>query len=199
MKSVNLENYTKEKRTVNLHWANVFGLIVFIPTFLIFGGLYWLKWGNPFQNLENSFRDFESLKVMGFSFIVFIICFAVGIVVHELIHGIFFAMFAKNGWKSIKFGILKEMLTPYCHCKEPLKVKHYIIGAAMPGIILGIIPAVIAIITGSLFLLVFGIIFTVAACGDILIINLLLKENINDLAEDHPSEVGFYIYGKKTA
>jgi len=88
------------------------------------------------------------------------------------------------------------MLTPYCHSKEPLKVRHYIFGAITPAIFLGIIPAVIAILTENIGLLIFGIIFTMAASGDFLVINLLRKENRDSLVQDHPSEVGFYIYRK---
>jgi hypothetical protein len=117
-----------------------------------------------------------------------------GIIAHELIHGFFWAMYAKNGFKSIKFGILLKMLTPYCHCKEALKIKHYIIGAIMPAIILGIIPSIIAICTGKIGLLIFGIFFTMAASGDFLVIKLLLKENKENWVQDHPSEAGCYIY-----
>ncbi len=86
------------------------------------------------------------------------------------------------------------MLTPYCHCKEPLKIKHYIIGAIMPAIILGLLPAIYAVIYGSLNWLLFGVFFTMAAAGDFLVINLIYKENMNDYVQDHPKEAGCYIY-----
>ncbi len=117
-----------------------------------------------------------------------------GIVLHELIHGITWAKFAKKGFKSIKFGILWKMLTPYCYCEETLNVRQYIIGAITPAIIMGIIPAVIAIVIGNLGLLIFGMFFTMAAGGDFLIINLIRKESSSDLVQDHPSEAGCYIY-----
>lgn len=119
-----------------------------------------------------------------------------GIVLHELIHGITWAKFAKEGFKSIKFGVLWKMLTPYCHCKEALNVKQYIIGALTPAIVMGIVPSIIAIIIGDFGLLIFGMFFTMAAAGDFLIINLIRKENSSDLVQDHPSEVGCYIYRK---
>ena len=89
------------------------------------------------------------------------------------------------------------MLTPYCHCKENLKVNQYILGAIMPAIILGVIPALLAILFGSIGLLAFGIFFTIAAMGDFLIIFLLRKENRNTLVLDHPTEPGCFIYRKK--
>jgi hypothetical protein len=69
-------------------------------------------------------------------------------------------------------------------------------GAIAPAIILGFIPSVVAIIIGNFGLLIFGLVFTVVAAGDFLIINLLRKENKDDFVEDHPSEAGCYIYRK---
>src|SRR5690606_9207687 len=85
------------------------------------------------EAFNNLFIDFgvSNGLLTGLLFLVVVI---VGVVVHELIHGITWAIFAKNGLRSIKFGILKEMLTPYCHCQEPLKLKPYLLGAMMPGL-----------------------------------------------------------------
>ena len=188
------DNYKKEKLTINLVWANVFGLLILIPIALIFGFPYYLLWHS---NME--IKDFmdnllpQDAALGGLSIFGILI---LGIIVHELIHGIVWSRFAKHGFKSIKFGVLWKMLTPYCHCKEPLKVKQYIWGAIAPAIILGFIPSVLAIWIGSFGMLVFGMFFTLAAAGDFLIINLIRKENKNDLVQDHPSEAGCYIYRK---
>lgn len=117
-----------------------------------------------------------------------------GVVVHELIHGIAWSSFAKDGFKSIRFGVLWKSVTPYCHCKEPLLVRQYQIGAAAPGIILGIIPAIIALFTGSLLWLAFGLFFTMAAGGDLMIILMLKNEDLNHLVQDHPSKIGCLVY-----
>jgi hypothetical protein len=106
-------------------------------------------------------------------------------------------MYTKNGFKSIKFGVLWKVLTPYCHCSEPLKVKHYITGAIMPAIILGFLPFVYSLFTGNALWLFFGIFFTMSAVGDFLIVNLVRKENMNSLVLDHPSEVGCYVFRKE--
>jgi hypothetical protein len=179
-----LENYKKEKLTVNLVWANIFAILILIPIFFVFGIPYYLIWHSKLD----SDIGLDGLYIFG--------AFILGIIVHELIHGIIWARYAKNGFKSMKFGVLWKMITPYCHCKEPLKVRHYIIGAIAPAIILGLIPSIIAIIIGNLELLIFGMVFTIAAGGDFLIINLIRKENKDDLVQDHPSEVGCFIYRK---
>jgi uncharacterized membrane protein len=192
-----LENYKKEKLTINLVSANIFGVLLIIPIVLFYGLPYYFIWGNEitrdgFKNLVPNI----SPEMIGISTILFFLIFISGIILHELIHGLTWAKYTRNGMKAMKFGVLWQMLTPYCHCKEPLKVKHYILGAITPAIFLGLGPAILSIITGNLGLLVFGMFFTMAAGGDFLIINLLRKEPMDNLVQDHPSEAGCYIYRK---
>lgn len=190
----NLNDYKQEQLTIDLVKANLFSLVILIPTILLFGLPYYLTWHNEMDiaNLKGFFEKNGIGNVFYVSFVVIL-----GIVIHELIHGLTWSLFAKNGFKSMKFGVLWKMLTPYCHCKEPLKVKHYIWGAIAPAIILGFIPAIISIFIGNMGLLIFGMFFTFAATGDFMIINLLKTENGDDFVQDHPSEAGCFIYRKE--
>lgn len=189
-----LKNYNKEKLIINLVWANIFGVLILLPIVLLYGIPYYLLWHSKidFNNLFGGL----GLKEISFSGLYIFGILLFGIIAHELIHGITWSLFTRNGFKSIKFGVLWKMLTPYCHCKEPLRVRQYIIGAVAPAIFLGFVPAVLAIFIGNFGLLVFGIVFTMAAAGDFLIINLLRNENKDDFVQDHPSEAGCYIYRK---
>ena len=63
----------------------------------------------------------------------------------------------------------------------------------MPCIVLGVLPAIVALFIGSLPLLAWGIFFIAAAAGDIWMTWLLTKEDRHSLVLDHPSEAGFYI------
>lgn len=178
--------------TIDIVRANVFGLLLLVPILIVFGFPYYLLWHSSLD--MNGIMDSLLLgNTVSGGFYIFCVLI-LGIIAHELIHGITWAYFAGNGFRSIKIGVLWKFLTPYCHCKEPLKVKQYIIGAIMPAVILGFIPVLVAIITGHFGLLVFGMMFTLAAAGDFLIINLIRKEKMNDLVLDHPSEAGCYIF-----
>ena len=84
-----------------------------------------------------------------------------------------------------------KYLTPYCHCKEPLKVKHYKLGAAMPLIVLGIVPSIAGLIIGHEGFLSFGILFTLAAGGDMIALYMLRKLDNNIYVSDHPKKMGF--------
>lgn len=90
-----------------------------------------------------------------------------------------------------------KYFTPYCHCKVPLKVKHYIIGAMMPAIILGVIPTIIAFFTGSIMFFYLGVNFIVAASGDFLITYMLRSEDGNSYVLDHDSLPGCTVYRLK--
>jgi hypothetical protein len=186
----NEEKYKKEKVTINVYRANIFGVLFLIPTTLIFGVPYYLMWKNEilFQ-VKDIF-----IRYHVWSALIIILVLIFGIIAHELIHGIVWAKFTKNGFKSIKFGIIWKMITPYCHSKEPLKVQQYTLGAIMPAIILGFIPVILSIVVGNIALLAFGIIFILSASGDFYVIYTLRNEKKDTLIEDHPSEVGYYVY-----
>ncbi|WP_066632105.1 DUF3267 domain-containing protein [Labilibacter marinus] len=188
-------DYKKEMHTIDIVWANVFGFIVLIPTVILFGIPYYFIWGGEF-----SFADYINVQSPASIFGatgVFMLIMIMGFLFHELIHGGIWGVCASKGFKSIKLGVMWKMLTPYCHCKEPLKVKHYIWGALGPGIVLGLLPAIWGLCTGNFIALFFGIFFIMAASGDILVVNIIRKEKMNDFVQDHPSEVGFYTYRKQ--
>ena len=177
------QGYRRSELTVGIVKANKFAVIFAIPLFALGLVLFFLL---------NRGRDISS-----FSSIVFIVSLLVLIVVHELIHGITFAVFTKDHLKSIEFGFMKEYLTPYCTCREPLAKGPYLCGALMPLVILGIIPTIAAFINGSLTLLLTGLVMITAAAGDIMIaINLIkYKSTASDiLIFDHPTQAGTVIF-----
>lgn len=192
-----MENYTQKKLTIDLVKANIYALKVLLYSCLIFGIPYVVFWHNQFsiENFKTTFNHLsEKYKfIVGFLPLIVII---LGIIAHELIHGLTFLPFCKNGFKSIKFGFLMKYLTPYCHCKEPLKLKYYRIGVLMPGIVLGFLPSIWAIVTGNFYMLCFGIFFIMGAAGDFMILKTLKGQNSEDLVLDHPSEAGCFVYTK---
>jgi hypothetical protein len=192
-----IEGYKKELLTFDLMKANLYAIVAIIPVLILYGVPFFLLWRNSFSKMAlKSFIDNHNLGIWG-NAISILLVMTIGIIAHELIHGITWARYTKNGFKSIRFGVLWKMLTPYCHCSEPLKVKHYITGAIMPAIILGFLPFIYSLFTGNVLWLFFGIFFTMAAVGDLMIVNLVRKENMDSLVLDHPSEVGCYVFRKE--
>lgn len=65
---------------------------------------------NPIGRIESSFQEIIALLAALFLLIV----------IHEAIHGLTSGIFAKGHRNAIAFGVIWEMLTPYCTCAEPL-------------------------------------------------------------------------------
>lgn len=163
--------------------ASVFSLKLLVPVAVLFVGPYCMIWElNPLRELNLN----ASINLL--------IYILPGIVVHELLHALVFTLFAPSGFRAIRFGIKWEYLSPYCHCKEAVKIWQYCMSAAMPLLILGILPAVYAIITANAFLLFYGVFFIWAAGGDMLSLWLLRKYNPHSMVRDHPQELGFIVY-----
>jgi hypothetical protein len=182
------KQYSGEKITIGERRAIVLSGLAVIPISLICGTLFILVWGIDPQLIDYYMQNLLPI------ILILNVGFLVGAIVHELLHGVTWALFAKDGFKSIKFGVMWKILSPYCHCKEPLKFRHFIAGALMPTMLLGILPTLIAIYIGNLILLVFGIMFIAAGGGDLLMIYSLRNEKPSSLIQDHPTEIGCIVY-----
>jgi hypothetical protein len=123
----------------------------------------------------------------------FIIVFIFGAFMHEVLHAIGFLIFGKLKYSQVQIGVKWKFLTPYAHCKVPLKASVYRIALLLPAILLGVIPSIIAYIFGIGWLLIYGILFTILAGGDILVFWIIRKVNNNELVKDHPEQCGCFI------
>jgi len=63
-------------------------------------------------------------------------------------------------------------------------------GGAAPGILVGILPYLIGLLTGDLLWALWGYLFTLAASGDWIVLWLLRKIPRQSLVEDHPTRAG---------
>lgn len=141
---------------------------------------HWLLWNeNP---ISAAFDPIGTLVMLGI--------FVAGVVLHEGIHGISWMLAGRLKPSDIKYGVLWSALTPYAHPKVPISARAYRIGAAMPGILLGVVPSLAGIITGSGFVSGWGAIFLSVACGDLLILLTIRSVPAEALVRDHPSRFG---------
>lgn len=181
------QGYKRNDLTISIVKANLFVFLLAIPVVAI--GVLLFAWKNPISLLAPNPRG--SLQ--------FIVLFIVLIVVHELIHGLTWSLFSEHHFKDIEFGFMKEYLTPYCTCTTPLPKIHYIMGALMPCIVLGILPTAIGILLGSSLFFWIGIIMILSAGGDIMIVWKVLAFKKQDeskevLIYDHPTQAGSVIF-----
>ena len=191
------EKYRKTELSLTAAEANVQALAFMVPIVLVYGTAYWVIWPEQFaaQNLRQLVQTHQQLLMV--SPLVMLLVFVLGAVAHELLHGLTWAVFCKNGLKSIEYGVHWKVLTPYCHCKEVLPLRHYIIGGMMPGLVMGLLPALVGIATGHFLLFLFGLFFSIAAAGDLLILWMLRHQHSSSLVQDHPDKIGCYVLSKQ--
>lgn len=184
------KGYEEKSLTATVLAANVWGIVRTLPFIALLLAAFTVNYHAGASRVTDS---------LFLSELLFIVSLVIGIVVHELIHGAVWGLFAENHFKAIEFGVIWKMLTPYCTCMDPLSKWKYIIGTAMPTIVLGIIPGIIAVSISSVPLCIFAAVMIFGGGGDLLIISKLLryKTDKKDVVFcDHPYEVGLVVFEK---
>ena len=96
------QGYRKTDLTIGVVKANLLALIVMLP-FAVLSGAVVLS--------RVSFLSMAEL-MSPFDFLLFLLVMLLLTAVHEGIHALTCAMFAKDHWKSIRFGVIWKALTP---------------------------------------------------------------------------------------
>lgn len=174
--------FRRVDRSVTLLRANFLMVYFALPSVVLLGGVFVLFWDAT-----------RLLSVLTGGYTTSLIVLLVGILAHEAIHGLTWKISTGKPFGVITFGFDWKTITPYAHCSEAMPVNDYRLGAVMPLIVLGIVPSLFAIAGGQGGLMVFGLFFTFAAGGDMLILWLLRDISPPALVEDHPSQAGCYV------
>ena len=179
------QGYRIHPLVISVVSANVGALATALPLDVVLGAGFFLL--HPFGSVS-----FQLVDLL-FAFLAFVVL----TVVHELVHGLTWSLFAKSGWKSVSCGVICKYHTPDCTCNEALSRRAYIVGALMPTLVLGILPVLAAYATGSLFLLVVGLLMILGGGGDLTIALKMLRfkpDGGEVLYLDHPYECGLVAF-----
>lgn len=176
--------------SISMASANARALVIAIPMAAGFALLYEVIWG-----WEAAGSD---LVILFDNFLPALGLLIAGIVVHELLHALGWMLASGLPWSAMEFGFSLKALAPYAHCREAMPVASYRIGVLLPGIVLGLFPYIAALFTGNGLLLVFGLIFSLAAAGDILMFWVIRKIPKDSFVKDHPERVGCEIADSNT-
>ncbi|GHU94893.1 hypothetical protein FACS1894156_3720 [Bacteroidia bacterium] len=185
-------NYQAKEVTVGVLKTQFIALALSIPLVALYCFAYCWIWGNYEHNVWTVVNFVTSYPLI----LICLVVLVLGTNICELIFkGLVFARYAAKGWKSIKLGIMWDCLSPYCHCKEPIMLRHYIVALLLPGVVFGIIPAVVALVIGHPIWLLLGVFYTIAAGNDMLTAAYLLrKAPAHHFVKNHPSRIGCYIF-----
>lgn len=183
------QGYRKTDLTIGVVKANLLALIVMLPFAVLSGAVVLSR--VSFLSMVESMSPFD--------FLLYLLVMLLLTAVHEGIHALTWAMFGKDYWKSIRFGVIWKALTPYCTCLRPAKRGQYILGAAMPTLVLGIGLTAAAALTGIFWVFILALAMIFGGGGDFaIILKILLHRQCGKEAVyyDHPYECGVVVFEK---
>ena len=167
-------------RSISVWKAQVLGVVLMVPVLFVCAAPYLLIWGEG--ALDGALDGIHSGALIGI--------FIGGIVLHEILHGIGWALAGRKRWGEISFGFKLKSLTPYATVDGLLEIWAYRVGSALPGVTLGLAPWAISLFVGHAGLHLFGVVFIVVAIGDAVVLWLLRDVPNTIHVQDHPERVG---------
>ena len=179
--------YKMKNIIINTQQAKPLCLLIMLPFMALAFWIYYKVNGFDLDCLSWGF-----LVVL----LMLVLCLSI---LHELIHGITWSIFAKNHFHSIDFGFIWSSFSPYCTCSEPLKKWQYLLGTAMPTLVLGGGAAVVSVMTNQLLLFILAEYMILSGGGDFLIIlkSMLYRTDKQESVYcDHPYECAFVVFEK---
>jgi hypothetical protein len=176
-------------RSISAWTAQAVVLLLTGPVLFACVAPYLLIWGGG--ALDGALDGIHSGALIGI--------FIGGIVLHEILHGIGWALAGEKRWKEISFGFQLKSLTPYATVDGRMEAWAYRIGGALPGAVLGLAPWAISLFVGHAGLHLFGVVFTVVAGGDAVVLWLLLDVPNTVHVQDHPERMGCILVEPDTA
>ena len=152
---MNKEKYYTYKLDLNI--LNVLALILFVAVSLI---VLLIEHNDNYQ--------------ITYSLNLFIYIFF-WLILHELLHGIGFAISKDVDIKNITFGIALEKGVFYCMCKQNISKKVILTSLLFPLTIIGIITLIIGLIINNFNLVFLSLLNITSAIGDIIMTIYFVK------------------------
>lgn len=159
-KKIEKKRYLFTYRMGVMNLVSLFLLLLCLGLLLLFYKMGWLQ-----EILENDLRftHTDGNKWYDLYFFLLLIGMFLWMVLHEIIHGIFYILMGAK-FKNITFGMALEKGIFYCKCGEDIDKKNILISVIAPFVLLGVIPFILGILTSS-FTLLFLAIINISGCG----------------------------------
>lgn len=180
-KELNLKGYRRENKLIDMKKANIVGSAYMVIVFIITIVLHRILWGSS----ETIF----SLQALILGIVL--------IFVHEVCHCIGYLRGDNVSFKDVKMGFNIKQVMPYAHCKKVLDVNKYRFAVMLPTFVTGVLPLLIGLCLGEMYLTVAGSFLIASGIGDLMIWWTIRSCLDEDLIYDHPTEAGCIVYVKE--
>ncbi len=189
------EKYRVITHSISILKANIVALIFPIPFVIIYLTAYFFA-ASYFKPLATFAYSTDNPLYFGLFLIAYFAALFVLIVLHELIHALFFLPGCEDKWKSIRFGI--KQLTPYCHCTEIITLSRFRKSLWGPLIILCPVMAVASVILGDPVSFLLTLVMIFGSGGDLYVLFVTRKyRGSTTLVFDLEDQVGCEVYLKE--
>ena len=169
---------------------------ILLPTVLIAAAVFALnfsRWDFSFF-MRAAAMDFWPWMGLFLSWaVLFVAAVVLGVPVHEGIHGLLIALLTRGGFRRVHWGYDRATMTPFAHARGPLRAWQMTTVCLGPLAAMGVVPFVLAVACGSVFLYALSVVFIVSAGGDIFYARLLRKVPAGTWVEDLPDAVGYSV------
>ncbi|MCA9925786.1 MAG: DUF3267 domain-containing protein, partial [Anaerolineales bacterium] len=171
--------------TISLIWANVVALLLLPVAYLLLFVPYRWVWG---VGVLERVISLNLLTLVGV-----VLVFGASIVVHEWIHAVAFVRIGGVAETAVRYGFSWKGMAPYAHCKAPMRAAAYRWAVLLPGLLLGVLPAVVGLAAGIWWLVMWGALMVVMAGGDTAVLIAMRHVPADALVLDHPKQAGCLI------
>ncbi len=167
--------------TLSVWTATAIGAGLVPAIALLVVGPYWLLWGTP--ALLRATSIFAHLEVL-------LPVLVVSVVIHEALHLAGYRMVGGIAWKEFCWGFKLWPLAAYVYARAPVTASTYRWCVALPGLVLGLVPAFAGIVGGLGWLMLYGFLMLISAGGDFAILWRIRGVPATTLVLDHPHRAG---------
>lgn len=113
-----------------------------------------------------------------------------GVLIHEALHAVGFLTLGRVPPALVRLGFQRRTLTPYASCTAAITAGAYRGAALLPALVLGVLPALVALLLGSGGLALWAWVMLALAGGDLAAVWAMRRLAADARVLDHPTRVG---------
>jgi Putative zincin peptidase len=122
------------------------------------------------------------------------------VVVHEGLHGFTWKLCnMRNPTFRVEFSFSWKACAFFTHAVGLMPIRAYIAGSAAPGVLLGLLPVIVGLMSGLIAFTIFGAFNLAVSGGDFVMLWITRQMAANCQVLDHPTRIGFLTIDESSA
>jgi dienelactone hydrolase len=177
------------ERTVRPTTAMMFAFATIPAAILLLLLPFQWRWGLSAPRLP---VRWEVAAVIGFLALLI-----AGLLLHEALHLAGYRLFGRVPRGAARLSLGRAAFAPQVSCEQPITAAAYRWILALPGLVLGVLPGLLALATGSWVVLIWAIWSLVEAAGDLAGLWAMRGLRADAPVRAHPNRIGCQVFGRQ--